>query len=70
MAGLVGAATWYVGHLCGGGVGGALVMVALLVVLAGWMFHRSRVEPINSTNVNEVWNGTSAVVEPSEPVAA
>ncbi len=70
MAGLVGAATWYVGHLVGGGVEGALVMVALLVVLAGWMFHRLRREPINSTNVNEVWNGTSAVVEPSEPVAA
>jgi PiT family inorganic phosphate transporter len=70
MAGAVGALTWYVGHLCGGGVVGALVMVVLLVLLAGWMFNRSRREPINSTNVNEVWNGTSAVVEPSEPVAA
>jgi inorganic phosphate transporter, PiT family len=70
MAGAVGAATWYVGDLCGGGALGALVMVAILVVLAGWMFNRSRREPINSDNVNEVWNATSAVVEPSEPVAA
>jgi PiT family inorganic phosphate transporter len=70
MAGVVGAATWYLGDLFGGGILGALVMVVVLVVLAGWMFNRSRREPINSTNVNEVWNGTSAVVEPSEPVAA
>jgi inorganic phosphate transporter, PiT family len=61
---------WFLGDLVGGGALGAIVMVAVLVVLAGWMFQRSRREPINSTNVNEVWNGTSAVVEPTEPVAA
>jgi inorganic phosphate transporter, PiT family len=70
MAAVVGAATWYVGDLLGGGVLGALVMVALLLALAGVMVHRSRREPINHTNVNEVWNGATAVVEPSEPVAA
>jgi PiT family inorganic phosphate transporter len=70
MAGVVGAATWYVGHLVGGGVTGALVMVVVLIALSTYMFGRSRREPITSTNVNEVWNGTSAVVEPSEPVAA
>jgi len=70
MAGVVGAATWYVGHLVGGGVTGAVVMVVVLVALSTYMFGKSRREPINSTNVNEVWNGTTAVVEPSEPVAA
>jgi len=70
MAAGVGALTWYVGDLFGGGALGAVVMVALLVVLAGWMFLRSRREPINSDNVNDVWNATSTVVEPSEPVAA
>jgi PiT family inorganic phosphate transporter len=70
MAGVVGAATWYVGHLVGGGVTGAVVMVVVLIALSTYMFGRSRREPITSTNVNEVWNGTSAVVEPSEPVAA
>jgi hypothetical protein len=49
---------------------GAVVMVAILVVLSAYMFTRSRREPINSTNVNEVWNGATAVVEPSAPVAA
>jgi PiT family inorganic phosphate transporter len=70
MAGVVGAATWYVGHLVGGGVTGAVVMVVVLIALSTYMFVKSRREPINSTNVNEVWNGTSAVVQPSEPVAA
>jgi PiT family inorganic phosphate transporter len=70
MAGAVGAVTWYLGDLVGGGALGALLMVAVLLVLAGWMFLRSRREPINSTNVNDVWNGPPAVVEPSEPVAA
>ena len=70
MAGVVGAATWYVGNVFGGGVTGALVMVAILLALSAYMFGKSRREPINSTNVNEVWNGTSAVVQPNAPVAA
>jgi len=70
MAGAVGAATWFLGDLVGGGVLGSVLMVVVLLVLGGWMFQRSRREPINSENVNEVWNGIPAVVEPSEPVAA
>jgi inorganic phosphate transporter, PiT family len=69
MAGAVGASVWLLGDVPGGALG-ALIMVAVLVVISWWMFQRSRREPINSTNVNDVWNGPPAVVEPSEPVAA
>ncbi len=70
MAGSAGAATWYLGHLAGGGIGGALVMVALLAVLSTYMVRRSRREPINHDNVNDAWNGPVTVVTPAEPVAA
>ncbi len=70
MAGLAGATTWYVGKVSGGGAVGALVMVAVLVVLTAYMFLRSRREPITHDNVNDAWNGPSTVVTPAEPVAA
>jgi PiT family inorganic phosphate transporter len=70
MAGFAGAVTWYVGKACGGGAVGALAMVAVLVALSAYMVHRSRREPINHDNVNDAWNGPSAVVTPAEPVAA
>jgi PiT family inorganic phosphate transporter len=70
MAGLTGAATWYAGKLCGGGVGGAMVMVALLVALSAYMLRRSRREPITHDNVNDQWNAPTTVVKPAEPVAA
>ena len=70
MAALVGAATWEVGDAAGGGLVGALVMVAILVAASGFMYARSRRHPITAENVNDDWEGPSAVLEPSETVAA
>jgi PiT family inorganic phosphate transporter len=70
MAALVGAATWEIGDRTGGGLAGALVMVAILVAASGFMYARSRRNPITAENVNDDWDDPSAVLAPSEPVAA
>jgi PiT family inorganic phosphate transporter len=69
-AALVGAATWKIGDLAGGGLAAALVMVALLVVASSFMYVRSRRHPITAENVNDDWDEPAAVLEPSETVAA
>jgi PiT family inorganic phosphate transporter len=56
-AGTVGAAMWWIGHVTGGLAGGLLV-VAILVALAAWMFARSRGTAVTSRNVNDAWAGT------------
>ncbi|MBK8461170.1 MAG: inorganic phosphate transporter [Micropruina sp.] len=53
-AGLVGALMWLVGHLLGG-VAGPLVIFAVMVGLAAWMWIHSRREPIGHHNVNDEW---------------
>ncbi|OLT17516.1 inorganic phosphate transporter [Serinicoccus sp. CUA-874] len=55
MAGIAGAATWFLGHLLGGGALAALVMTLLLLVAVGVMWRRSRQAPVDHTNVNEEW---------------
>jgi len=70
MAALVGAATWEIGDAVNGGLVGALVMVAILVAVSCFMYARSRRNPITAENVNDDWEGPSAVLEPSETVAA
>ncbi|WP_151084578.1 inorganic phosphate transporter [Nocardioides cynanchi] len=69
MAGLVGAATWWIGHAAGGGLAGALLMVAVLLVAAGLMYVRARRRPVNADNVNDDWEDPSAVLAPVEPIA-
>jgi inorganic phosphate transporter, PiT family len=59
MAGLVGAAMWWVGDTIGG-VAGALVMVAILVALSFYLWLRSRLAPINPENVNSAWDDQPA----------
>jgi inorganic phosphate transporter, PiT family len=61
MAGLVGAVTWFVGDLLGNSLLGALAMVALLVAAAGFMFLRSKLDPITPDNVNDEWAGAPSV---------
>ena len=70
MAALVGAATWEIGNAVGGGLVGAIVMVAILVVASGLMYVRSRRNPVTAENVNDDWEDPSSVLEPSDPVAA
>ena len=50
MAGLVGGVMWFVGDTIGG-VGGALVMVGILVALTFFVWLRSRLAPVNHENV-------------------
>ncbi len=59
MAGLVGAAMWWVGDIIGG-IGGALAMVAVLVALSFYLWLRSRRAPINPGNVNDAWDDEPA----------
>ncbi|WIM98501.1 inorganic phosphate transporter [Actinoplanes oblitus] len=54
-AGLVGALMWWISDLVGG-LGGALVIFALLVALAAYLYVRSRREPIDHNNVNDEWD--------------
>jgi PiT family inorganic phosphate transporter len=69
MAGLVGAVTWWIGDLAGGGLTGALAMVAVLVTASALMFVRSRRQPVNADNVNDDWPEPAAVLTPVEPIA-
>jgi PiT family inorganic phosphate transporter len=70
MAGLVGAATWWIGHVSGGGLTGAMVMVAVLLAASGVMFVRSRRLPVTAKNVNDGWPEPSSVLAPADRVAA
>ncbi|MFI6072418.1 anion permease [Actinoplanes sp. NPDC051343] len=57
-AAVVGALMWYIGHIVGGGVAGAVVVFVILLGLAGFMFYRSRIDPVDHNNVNDDWEGT------------
>jgi PiT family inorganic phosphate transporter len=63
-AGVVGALMWWIGHVIGG-LAGALVIFAILLVAAGYMYMHSRRTPINHHNVNDEWQGG---VQPARPV--
>lgn len=54
-AGIVGAIMWWIGDTVGG-LPGALVVFAILVALAVYMYLRSRREPIDHNNVNDEWD--------------
>ena len=58
-AALVGAAMWFIGHLLGGLLG-AVVVFALLVGLAAYMWVRSRRAPVDHTNVNDAWDSDAS----------
>jgi PiT family inorganic phosphate transporter len=65
-AGVVGAVMWWLGDLLGGGLTGGLVIFAILVALAGFMYLRSRRERVDQHNVNDEWDPAAA----AEPVPA
>lgn len=56
LAGLVGALCWWIADLVGG-LGGVLVVFAILVALSAYMYLRSRRNPIDTSNVNAEWEG-------------
>ncbi|WP_369640463.1 anion permease [Nocardia sp. JMUB6875] len=54
MAGLVGAFCWWLADLAGG-LAGVLLVAVLLVAASGYMYLRSRRNPIDTRNVNDDW---------------
>jgi PiT family inorganic phosphate transporter len=64
LAAVAGALTWWIGNLIGG-LGGALVVFAILVVLSGYMYVRSRRAPIDHNNVNDDWDGAPSATTPA-----
>jgi PiT family inorganic phosphate transporter len=67
MAGLVGAAAFFVANRLGGTVG-AVVVFVLAVVMAGSFWLASRRAPVDARNVNDEWTGS--VVPRPQPVPA
>ena len=65
-AAVVGALTWWIGHLLGGGLVGALAIFVILVVAASLIFLRSRRAPVDPRNVNDEWEDA----RPAERVPA
>ncbi|HZC51551.1 MAG TPA: anion permease [Mycobacterium sp.] len=68
-AAIVGAVVWYIGHVFGttgaGSAIGSLVEFAILVGLCGYMYLRSRRQPVGAHNVNDSWDGdATATTEP------
>jgi PiT family inorganic phosphate transporter len=59
-AAVVGAVMWYIGNAIGG-LGGAIVIVVLLLGAAGYMYQRSRRTPVGHHNVNDEWEGAPPV---------
>ncbi|MFZ2502048.1 MAG: inorganic phosphate transporter [Nocardioides sp.] len=59
-AGGVAALTWFIGHAVGG-LGGALVVMALLIAGALAMYFRSKEEEVTHHNVGEIWEGAPQV---------
>jgi inorganic phosphate transporter, PiT family len=57
-AAVVGALMWWVAHLLGG-LGGALVVFALLIATAAVVWLRARRTPVDQHNVNAEWDATA-----------
>ena len=55
-AGTVGAACWFLANAISG-LPGVLVVFGILIAAAAYMWMRSRRNPIDTTNVNEDWDG-------------
>ncbi|UYP20378.1 inorganic phosphate transporter [Rhodococcus sp. Z13] len=58
-AGLTGALCWWLCSLVGG-LPGVLLDAAILCALGGWIYLRSRRQPVDSSNVNAAWEGEGA----------
>jgi len=65
-AAVVGAVMWYLGDFVGG-LAGASVIFAFLLVLAVVMWLRSRVKPVDQSNVNDEWDTAPAVEDERVP---
>jgi PiT family inorganic phosphate transporter len=67
-AGAVGALMWAIGNGFGGYTG-PLVVFVLLLVAAGSLYLRSRLQPVSASNVNDDWAGMPAARSRTEVAA-
>lgn len=68
LAGIVGAACWYLADIVGG-LPGVLVVFAILIGLAALMYVRSRRQPIDVDNVNDEWDGGLIPADEKSPTS-
>ena len=66
LAGVAGAICWALAHGIGG-LPGVVVVFALLVVLSGYMYLRSRRDPVHASNVNDQWRVPSPDADHADP---
>ena len=66
LAGLVGAIMFWIGHVIGGGAG-AVVVFLLLAAGSYWMFHKSREQKVDHSNVNAAWDHPDDVLDQHAP---
>ena len=59
-AAIVGGVMWWIGHLIGG-LTGPIIVFAILLALAGYMYWHSKKEPVHADNVNDEWDDAAAV---------
>ncbi|MFT4041896.1 MAG: inorganic phosphate transporter [Gordonia sp. (in: high G+C Gram-positive bacteria)] len=66
-AGIVGAVCYYLGHLLGN-VAGAIVIFALLLGAAGYMYWRAQQNKVDANNVNANWDeSTNSIIPVDAP---
>ncbi|WP_145230105.1 inorganic phosphate transporter [Rudaeicoccus suwonensis] len=64
-AAIVGALSYFVGHLVGGAAGAGLIFV-ILVGLAAFIYLRAQKQKVDAANVNAAWDDSTNSVAPSE----
>ncbi|MFI1916512.1 hypothetical protein [Nocardia sp. NPDC020380] len=69
LAGLVGALCWWIADAIGG-LAGVGVDLVILIVLAGYMYLRSRRNPVDTSNVNADWDDGSTPDRPAKTSVA
>ncbi|KQR96258.1 inorganic phosphate transporter [Williamsia sp. Leaf354] len=68
LAGLVGAACFFIANAIGGAPG-AIVIFVVLVALSGYMYWRAQQQKVDHNNVNAEWDESSNTVIPAEIAA-
>jgi PiT family inorganic phosphate transporter len=68
-AAIVGAISYYIADIIGGAAG-AVVIFAILVALAGYMYWRAQQQKVDANNVNADWDEKTGSIIPPETAAA
>jgi PiT family inorganic phosphate transporter len=69
LSAVVGAFCWWIADLAGG-VGVILIDFVLLLAASGYLYLRSRRNPVDTKNVNDDWDSGAAASRPAETANA